>query len=106
MATVKGNIDQAVQALRDALEDYEAHHSEAEATLYRQNSASIRLRVVDHRFEGMTKSRRHAYVWQFLAERVSEDTLSEVSLVLAIAPSELRTSLTNLEFEEPTPSGL
>ncbi len=106
MATVRGDVDQAVQALKDALDAYEAAHLGAEATLYRQNSASIRLRVIDRRFEGMTKSRRHADIWQFLAARVPEDTLSDVSLVLAVAPAELGTSLMNLEFEEPTPSPL
>ena len=63
---VRGEADQVVQALKDALDAYEAAHLGAEATLYRQNVASIRLRVIDRRFEGMTKSRRHADVWQFL----------------------------------------
>ncbi|RMF75817.1 MAG: hypothetical protein D6744_13025 [Planctomycetota bacterium] len=107
MATVtKGKTDEAVHELKAALDAYEEAHPGAEAALYRQNSASIRLRVIDRRFEGMTKSRRHAYVWDFLASRVPEDTLSDVSLVLAIPPAELKTSLMNLEFEDPTQSGL
>jgi stress-induced morphogen len=107
MATVtQGNADAEVQSLKDALDAYEAAHPGADAALYRQNSASIRLRVIDRRFEGMTKSRRHAYVWDFLAARVPEDTLADISLVLAVAPAELRDSFANFEFEQPIPSRL
>jgi stress-induced morphogen len=105
MATiVQGNTDEIVKTLKDALDAYEAEHPGAEATLYRQNSASIRLRVIDRRFEGMTKSRRHSDIWEFLAAHVPEDALSDVSVVLAVAPAELRSSLMNLEFENPTQS--
>jgi stress-induced morphogen len=103
---VQGNTDAAVQAIKDALDAYETEHPGAEATLYRQNSASIRLRVIDRRFEGMTKSRRHADVWDFLAARVPEDVLADVSLVLTVAPSELKMSFANFEFESPIPSQL
>jgi hypothetical protein len=107
MATiVRGNADTEVQALKDALDAYEAEHPTAEASLYRQNIASIRLRVIDRRFEGMTKSRRHGDVWEFLAARVPEDTLADVSLVLTVAPVELRDSFANFEFESPIPSKL
>ena len=83
---------------------YEAAHPNAEATLYRHNSAAIRLRVIDRRFEGRPKSRRHADVWDFLAARVPEDILADVSLVLAIAPAELAMSFANVEFESPIAS--
>jgi stress-induced morphogen len=107
MATIIGRgTDNALECLKGALEEYETNHPGAEAKLYRQNSASIRLRVIDRRFEGMTKSRRHADVWQFLASRLPEDTLSEISLLLAIAPAELGMSLANFEFDNPTPSRL
>ena len=105
MATIiRGNADAEVQSLRDALNAYEAERPGAEATLYRNNPASIRLRVIDRRFEGMTKSRRHADVWEFLAARVPADALSDVSLVLTVAPAELGMSFANFEFESPIPS--
>jgi hypothetical protein len=103
---VRGTTDDAVQALKNALDAYEAEHPGAEAALYRHNPGSIRLRVIDRRIEGMTKSRRHADVWDFLAARVPEDTLADVSLVLTIAPAELKNSFANFEFESPVPSGL
>lgn len=107
MATIiRGATDAVVQAIKEALDVYEAEHPGAEATLYRQNSASIRLRVIDRRFEAMTKSRRHADVWEFLAHRVPEDVVSDVSLVLTVAPAELGTSFANFEFDHPVPSRL
>jgi hypothetical protein len=105
MATiVRGDTDAEVQALRDALDAYEIEHSGATAALYRHNPASIRVRVIDGGFESMTKSRRHADVWNFLAARVAEDTLADVSQLLTLAPSELKMSFANSEFEDPTPS--
>jgi hypothetical protein len=107
MATiVRGDTDNEVQTLKNALEAYELAHGGAQAALYRHNPASIRLRVIDRRFEGMIKSRRHADVWEFLAARVPEDTLADVSLVLTVAPGELRTSFANFEFESPMASAL
>ncbi|MDB5327491.1 MAG: hypothetical protein JWM57_3060 [Phycisphaerales bacterium] len=107
MATIiRNNADASVDAIKAALDAYEDAHPGAEATLYRHNPASIRLRVIDRRFEGMTKSRRHADVWDYLAARVPEDTLADVSLVLTVAPAELGVSFANFEFESPVPSQL
>lgn len=107
MATIiRGTADTEVQALKDALDVYELEHPGAEAALYRRNPASIRLRVIDRRFEGMTKSRRHADVWDFLAAHVNEDTLADVSQLLTLAPAELKMSFGNFEFEDPIPSEL
>lgn len=101
---VRGNTDAEVEVLKNALDAYEREHLGAEASLYRHNPASIRIRVIDRRFEGMTKSRRHADVWDFLASKVPEDTLADISLVLTVAPTELKNSLGNLEFDDPIPS--
>ena len=109
MATVtQGDLkyDAELKSLKESLDLYETQHTGAKADLYRYNSASIRLRVIDTRFEGMTKSSRHADVWKFLASRVNEDTLAEVSLLLLVAPAELHNSFANLEFEEPSRSTL
>jgi hypothetical protein len=99
----RGRADAEVHALKGALDEYEAAHPGADAALYRFNPGSIRLRVIDSRFERMAKSARHADVWDFLAARVPEDTLADVSQLLTLAPMELKTSLANLEFEDPIP---
>ena len=98
---VRGRTDKAVQQLKLALDTYEEQHPGAAASLYRQGVASIRIRVVDGRFERLSKSRRHDHVWKFLEARVGEETLSEVSFVLAPTPAELKSSFTNFEFEKP-----
>ena len=98
---VKGRADKAVAALKEALDAYEQQYDGATASLYRQGVASIRIRVIDRRFEGMSKSRRHDHVWKFLESRVDGETLAEVSLLLALAPAELGSNLANFEFENP-----
>jgi len=107
MATVIcGPKDDTVKKICEALDAYEGQYPGAEAKLYRQNAASIRLRIVDRRFEGMGKSRRHDQVWRFLCDRVGEDVMGDVSLLLLLPPAELGTSLMNLEFEQPLKSNL
>jgi stress-induced morphogen len=107
MATiVRGNADAQVQVLKAALDAYETEYPGAEAALYRHNPGSIRVRVIDRRFEGMTKSRRHAHVWDFLTARVPEDTMAEVSQLLTLPETELKNSFANFEFEDPIPSKL
>jgi|SRR5581483_2511381 len=106
MATiVRGDADAQVQALKTALGAYETEYPGAEAALYRHNPGSIRVRVIDRRFEGMTKSRRHARAWNFLAARVPEDTMAEISTLLTLPPAELGNSFANFEFQDPIPSG-
>src|SRR5437764_10774909 len=98
---VRGRADRAVAALKEALDAYELRYDGATASLYRQGVASIRIRVIDRRFEGMSKSRRHDHVWKFLESRVDPETLSEVSLLLALPQTELRSNFANQEFEHP-----
>jgi len=54
----------------------------------------------------MKRSRRHDMVWDFLASKVNPDTLQDISVLVLLAPDELRSSLMNLEFEQPTESKL
>jgi hypothetical protein len=71
---------------------------------YRFNSASIRIRIIDARFEGKSIEEREAMVWHLL-DRLPEKTREDVMLLLTLAPSEQecfnRHSLVNLEFEKP-----
>ena len=56
---------------------------------YRYNSASIRLRVVDPRFEGLTSERRDAMVDPHL-RHLPERTQAVIMSLFAFAPSELQ----------------
>jgi hypothetical protein len=79
---------------------------------YRYNSASIRLRVIDSRFEGLPHDQRDAMVEPHL-EQLPERTQADIMNLFTFAPSELqqtpktfREFLLNTEFEDPSPSML
>lgn len=79
---------------------------------YRYNSASIRVRVIDSRFEGLPAERRDAMVEPHL-DNLPERTQADIMNLVTFAPSELeqppqasRESLLNTEFEDPSPSML
>jgi len=40
-------------------------HSEARISLYRQNSVSVRVRIIDPSFEGKGKPERNDLVWHY-----------------------------------------
>jgi hypothetical protein len=74
---------------------------------YRYNSASIRVRVIDDRFEGLSIAEREAMVVP-LPRKLPKKTRDDVLVLLTLAPSEQKTfnsqTLMNLEFEQPLPS--
>ena len=82
---------------------------------YRYNSAAIRLRVIDPRFEGLKIAERDALVDPIL-ETLPEETQGDIMSLYTFAPSEvdiasvphardaLRHRLQNMEFEDPSPS--
>jgi stress-induced morphogen len=72
---------------------------------YRYNSASIRVRVIDKKFTKMSRVERERLVDPLLDE-LPEDTKSDITILLLLAPHETATSPMNLEFEHPTPSRL
>src|SRR5436190_2128972 len=79
---------------------------------YRYNSATIRVRVIDPRFEGMPREKRDAMVEQCL-DKLSPETQRDIVTLFTFAPSELeRTATTfreymlNTEFDDPSPSML
>lgn len=76
---------------------------------YRYNSASIRLRIIDERFKGLSDSKRDDLV-EPLIETLSEEIQRDIITLMTFVPSELETStraqLMNIEFEEPSPTSL
>ena len=76
---------------------------------YRYNSASIRVRIIDEAFRGKTEIEREKMVDPIL-EQLPEDLESDITLLLTLTDDEMqafnRHYLTNLEFENPRPSGL
>jgi len=79
---------------------------------YRYNSASIRVRVIDPRFEGLSPEKRDEMVEPHLA-KLPERTQADIMNLFTFAPSELRQTaktfrqfLLNSEFDDPSPSML
>ncbi len=102
---VRGRSDESIKLIVRALEDYQAKHPEAQIELYRQNSVSIRVRIIDPRFAKRDKAQRSKYVWQYL-DRAPEDAVNDISFLLLITPEETEKSFANFEFEDPIPSKL
>lgn len=79
---------------------------------YRYNSASIRVRVIDSRFEGLPAEKRDKLVDPHLA-KLPDQIQADIMTLLIFSPSELtqpsKKSLgywVNNEFENPSPSRL
>jgi len=79
---------------------------------YRYNSASIRVRVIDRRFERMSREKRDAMVEEHL-DKLPQETQRDIVTLFTFAPSELtRTPTTfkefmqNTEFDNPNPAML
>jgi stress-induced morphogen len=82
----------------------------AKADSYRYNSASIRVRVIDPRFEGLSREKRDAMV-EPVIETLPLEIQRDIVTLLTFAPSELnqtpetyREFLLSSEFEDPSPS--
>lgn len=81
---------------------------------YRYNSASIRVRVIDEQFEGLSVEERDALIEPIL-EQLPDQTQADILNLFTFSPSELdanqrsnslRSQLLNAEFENPSPSML
>ena len=86
------------------------HFQQADA--YRYNSGSIRVRVIDPQFEGMSREQRDAMVEPHL-DMLPPETLRDIMTLFTFAPSDLnrtpttlRQNMLNTEFEDPSPSML
>jgi len=77
---------------------------------YRYNSASLRVRIVDDRFDGVDREERDSIIECHIA-KLPTDTQSDIVNLVLITPSELnapsdtfREFMLNAEFDNPSPS--
>ena len=105
MMTIRGTSDGCLQSVAEALAHYEERHDNADIVVYRHNSVSVRIRIVDPDFDGINKAERHDIVWDFVKD-LPEDQQSEISLLLLLTPDEVERSFANDEFDNPIPSPL
>ena len=101
----RGGPDPILDEIIETLRPYEADHPGSEIALYRQNSVSVRIRIIDPAFAGQNKIQRNQLIWRYL-EKLEEDIQSDISTLILITPDETKMSFANFEFEDPVPSSL
>ena len=101
----RGKSDEVIDRIIGALRPYEADHPQARIDLYRQNSVSVRVRIVDPDFAGQGKPQRSLQAWSYL-EKLPEVEQGDISTVILLTPDETEMSFANLEFDDPIPSKL
>lgn len=79
---------------------------------YRYNSASLRVRVIDKRFESIPREERDKIVEPCI-DQLPASTQSDIVTLVLLSPSEFkkrsktfRESMLNMEFENPSPTML
>lgn len=97
------NRDRVLDEFEKALQPYVKKHPNAKLSLYRQNPASVRIRLIDPDLSSLSRVDRHELVWSYL-EPLSDETLSELSILLLLTPDETKKSIANMDFENPIPS--
>jgi stress-induced morphogen len=102
---IRGKSDKTIDAIKVVLKKYGDDHADAQISLYRQNSVSVRVRIFDPSFAGNSKPQRNKLVWKYLAE-LSEDVQSDISMLLLLTPDEKENSFANFEFDHPVRSKL
>ena len=103
--TNNNDVDVQVQQVLDALDQYKSDHPSAQIEVRRQNSVSIRIRIVDPNFSGLDRVDREPAVWSVL-RTLSEEVFTNITMLLLLTPNETEGSLANQEFEDPIPSRL
>ncbi len=101
----KGKPDPDVQQILNVLAQYLKEHPKADIKVQRQNSVSLRIRIIDPDFHGFDLVDRDTALWKLL-DRLPESVLSQITLLLLLTPEEAPDSLANMDFERPIPSRL
>ncbi len=101
----RGHSDEVIERIIDAFRAYETDHPNSQIDLYRQNSVSVRVRIIDPDFAGESKVSRSKEVWKYL-DSLPDEVQSDLSALILLAPEETKMSFANLEFEDPVPSAL
>lgn len=102
----RSNTGRDESAIRHALEEqFKASHPQSEIQVKRQNSVSIRIRIIDPSFAGMDLVDRDREIWRML-ETLPARVQSQITMVLLLTPDEAADSFANLEFNLPIASKL
>ncbi len=95
--------DKVLAKIATALKEHDEAHPQAQIEAYRQNSVSVRIRIIDAEFAGKSIAEREDELWRIL-DQLPEDVAAEVSMVLLLTPEEAEKSFANVECDNPIPS--
>lgn len=95
--------DAEVQHIVDVLTEYQRAHPKAQIDVHRRNPVSIRIRIIDPDFQGLSWMDREPEVWSLL-KRLPEEVFVNLTMLLLLTPEEVPSSLANMEFEHPVSS--
>jgi hypothetical protein len=76
-----------------------------DVSVYQYNRFSIRVRIIDERFRGMTLVARDSQLRPIL-HQLPENIWADVTMLLLLAPGEESDTMLAREFENPTRSTL
>lgn len=94
--------DPQVSTIEDLLDRaYKTQHPKAEIDVRRSSPYSIRVRIIDPDFRGMSLVDRDDRLRIVLRE-LPEEVQVNMTMLLLLTPEEAKTSFANLEFEEPS----
>jgi hypothetical protein len=103
MAAQRGKGDRQVRQVQDILDrEYHPKHSRSRIDVYRYNECSIRIRILDPGFAKIDRLRRVDVVWDIL-EKLPDELVSQIDMVLPLTVKESKESASNFEFEYPSP---
>jgi len=77
----------------------------AEVEVRRYNQVSIRLRITDEKFRGLTFDEREREVHRSIS-RLPSDIQADITMLILAAPGEKVNPLLNYEFDNPSPDRL
>ena len=103
--------DQPVPLLQEKLLQYENEHPDSFTEYYRYNSASIRIRIVDPIFDGLSEDEREDIAYAYI-DQLPDSIANDITLLLLFTPYEIANpettifGLANLEFDDPRLSRL
>lgn len=93
-------VEKILATLRD---QYGVRHPKAQIEVYRYNSASIRIRIIDPGFAGINWIDREEIINPIL-DALPEDIQAEITVLLLITPKERKSSFMSMEFDDRTRS--
>ena len=105
MTSKRPRSDASVRSVMTVLRPYQQSHARAKIDVYRHSKFSLRIRVIDPDFSGLSLAERDDPLWKLLGE-LPDDVKYDISTLLLLTPEECASSLANFDFENPLPSKL